>query len=199
MTFEDAKRNWREEVNRPPSAEEIQGEFAAIQSQCDQLERAIRQRDVSEIVTAVFVIAVFAVMWPVYRHYPTAVLGVAVIMLGGVLAIFVLLRARKSEPRPFDASVLDCSRQRLAWLDVQIRLLETVAWWYVPPFFVGVLLFAWGQTRGKWLPFGMMVLVELAVSAWVIVINKRAVRQKLLPFREEVARVVEDLGTSDRS
>jgi hypothetical protein len=86
---------------------------------------------------------VFAAMWPRYRSSLVAGLGVAIIILGGTVIVYMLLSSRKQSILPFNASVLEFSRQRLAWLDDQIHLFETAVWWYVAPCFPGCLLVGW--------------------------------------------------------
>jgi len=210
MSFEQARQDWRDDVDRPLPSEQVQQRFADVQRRYDKLERVIHWRDIREILAVVFVVAALAAMWPLYRASLVASLGVAIIVLGGAVAPFVLLSARKPAPLPFDASVLDFSRQRLAWLDAQIRLLETVAWWYVSPAFVGSLLFMWGGLNpmlglnpGGWLFFslffGLFALFDVAVAAWLVAINKRAVRDELLPVREDLARLIESLGPTDQN
>ena len=105
---------------------------------------------------------------------------------GAVLIICVLLSARKPEPPALDATVLDFSRNRLAWLDGQIHLLQTVVWWYVAPLCLGSLLLTWGITRGEWLVFGLQALFALAVAAGIVALNRWAVRTSLVPVREDL-------------
>ena len=210
MSFEQERQNWRDEVDRPLTPAEVRQGLVVVQERYDKLERAVHRRDLREILTVVFVVAALAAMWPLYRASLVAGLGVAVMVLGGAVAPFVLLSARKPAPLPFDASVLDFSRQRLAWLDAQIRLLETVAWWYVSPAFVGSLLFIWGGLNPIWgvnpggwlffgLFFGLFALIDVAVAAWLVDVNKRAVRDELLPVREDLARLIESLGPADQT
>jgi hypothetical protein len=195
MSFEDARQSWRSQVDRPLSPAEVRDGLATVQRRYAKLERAAHWRDLSEVLAAGAVIAAFAVMWPLYRHSYVATLGSAIIMLGGALVIVVLLSARKPVSLPFDASVRDFSCQRLVWLDTQIRLLGTVAWWYVAPAFVGSLLLLWGLVGRNLLIFGVLGLIDAAFAAGVIALNRRAIRRELLPVREDAARVVEALGS----
>ncbi len=147
MSLEDLKREWRNEMDRSISSSELEDLLDSVQRRYGGMERSIHGRDVREILAAVFVVGAFAAMWPLYRSAPVAILGVALICLGAALIIYVLMSARKPEPLSFDASVLDFSRNRLAWLDGQIRLLRTVVWWYVAPLSAGCLLLNWGIAR----------------------------------------------------
>ncbi len=198
MSLEDIKREWRNEMDRSISSSDLENLLDSVQRRYGGMERSIHGRDVREILAAVFVVGAFAAMWPLYRSSPVAILGVALICLGAAFIVYVLLAARKPEPLSFHASVLDFSRSRLAWLDGQIRLLRTVAWWYVAPMFAGLLLLNWGIARGAWLVFGLQSLFALAVAAGIVVLNQWAVRRGLLPVRDDLARLIEALETADQ-
>jgi len=198
MSLEDLKREWRNEMDRSISSSELQDLLNFVQQRCAGMERTIHGRDVREILAAVFVVGAFAAMWPLYRSSPVAMLGVALICIGAALIIYVLMSAQKPEPLSFQASVLDCSRNHLAWLDGQIRLLRTVVWWYVAPMCAGVLLFTWGIARGAWLVFALQSLFTLAVATGIVVLNQWAVRRGLQPVRDDLARLIEVLETTDQ-
>src|SRR6185312_11660869 len=101
---------------------------------------------------------------------------------------------RKATPLRLNVTVLEFARQRLTWLDGQIRLLRTVAWWYVAPIFVGCLLIFWGLEGDSPLAFCLSASLDVAVAALIIGLNRQAVRCVLLPVREEVARLIDVLS-----
>ncbi len=157
-----------------------------VQKRYQELELTVYRRDLREIVAALLAIGMFAAFWPIYRSSPVAIAGVAIIMLGGLVIIYVLLRAQKPSSLPFDVSVVEYCRGRLAWLERQIRLMQTVAWWYMAPMAGGSLLFEWGLAGRSAPAFGVAALVTLAVSIIIIYLNKYAVRQSLQPVRDEL-------------
>jgi hypothetical protein len=95
--------------------------------------------------------------------------------------------------------VLEFSRGRLAWIDRQIRLLRTVAWWYVAPLGVGSLLFTWGMSGGAWHIFGVQAVITVAVAAGIVSVNRWAVQKSLQPVRDDLARLIEALEPDDPS
>ena len=141
--------------------------------------------------------AQFAAMWPIYRSSPAAILGVALIVCGAGFIVYSLLSSRTPAPTSFQASVLECSRNRLAWLDRQIGLLNSVLWWYVAPICLGSLLFGWGLTGGSPLAFGFHAVIILAIGAGIVRLNQWTVRQHLQPLRGEVVRLIENLERVD--
>lgn len=195
MTFDDLRDEWRNEADRPMGPPEIRKVLEVVQGRYETVERTVHGRDVREILAALFVIAVFGAMWPIWRVSRVAIVGALIIMAGMGLIVLMLLSARKPAPLSFDTSVLEFSRRRLAWLDGQVRLLRSVAWWYVAPTFVGCLLIFWGLTHGDLLAFGPLALFDVAVAAFIIGLNRYAVRKSLLPVREDVARLVDALTT----
>ena len=160
------------------------------------MERQVHVRDVCEVLAAVILVRAIAAAWPLYRSSLVAILGVALIFAGAALVIYVLMSAKATAPLPFHASVLECSRNRLVWLDRQIRMLRTVAWWYLGPLFGGSLLLHWGLTGGG-IAFGVVVLVLLAVGTGIVLLNQAAARRHLQPVREEVLRLIEALESAD--
>jgi hypothetical protein len=184
-------------MERSISPSELQGLLNHVQKRYASTERTIHGRDVREIFASLLVVALFVPLWPLYRSSPAAVAGVGLICAGAVCMTLVLLSARKPESLPFGASVLEFSRSRLAWLDRQIRLLRTVAWWYVAPLCVGCLLLTWGITDGRWHAFGPQEVITLAVAAAIIALNHWAVRKSLQPVRDDLARLIDALDAAD--
>jgi hypothetical protein len=199
MNLEKIKQEWRSEMERSISPSEIQALLDSVQKQYANLERSIHGRDVREIVAALLVVALFVAGWPLCRSSPAAISGIGLVCAGAVCITLVLLSARRPEPLPFGSSVLEFSRGRLAWLDRQIRLLQTVAWWYVAPICVGCLLFTWGITDGRWFAFGLQAVLTFAVGAGIIALNRWAVRKGLQPVRDDLARLIEALEPADPS
>ena len=193
MTFEDARKSWRSEVGQRVSATELQQLVLAAQQRYGELERKLHWRDVREILLGMLVVAGFAAGWPMYRSSLVASLVVAVIMVSAPIIMFVQISASKPASTPFTAAVLEFSRQKLAWLDRQISLLQTMVWWSVAPLFTGCMLVFWGLTPGKWLPFCILTLFAISVSAVVVFWNRRSVRIQLMPMRQELAALIETL------
>jgi hypothetical protein len=198
MSLEDLKREWREEMDRSIPADQLDLLVRGIQERCRGMERIVHGRDLREIVACLVIVAAFAAMWPLYHSSAVALVGVCLIIASAALIIFVLLSARRPAPLRFDASVLECSRNRLAWLDRQIRLLQSVFWWYVAPLFSGVLLLGWGIYGGSPIPFCLHAAIVLGVGTGIVLLNRWAVRVSLQPVRDDLMRLIETLESADR-
>lgn len=190
MDFDDVRKSWQSEFNRPVAAAELEQLFATVQQRYCRLEKNIHSRDLREILAALFVAAVFAALWPIVRSSLIGKLGIVVIIVSAAVVIWVLHVAGKPNEAPLATSVLESSRQRLAWLDRQIRLLRSIIWWYVAPLELGGLLFGWGLTEGTPLAFWPIAVVFLVVAVAAVWLNRRAVRVELLPVRQQVAELI---------
>jgi hypothetical protein len=197
MSLEEIQREWRTEMDRAIPTSELEKLLDMVQRRYAGIEHQVRGRDIREILVAVLVVGATAVMWPLCRSSPAAVLGFALIVLGAALIIYVLLSAKTTAPLPFQASVLEFSRNRLAWLDRQIRLLQTVVWWYVAPLSVGCLLLVWGLSGGAGLAFGVQALLVVAIGMGVVLLNQWTVRKYMQPVRDDLARLIEALDSRD--
>ncbi|HEY2841105.1 MAG TPA: hypothetical protein VGJ26_18260 [Pirellulales bacterium] len=196
MTFEEIRKQWQSEVARPAATVDPQQLLADAQRRVGSLERGVFWRDVREIMAAVFVVCAFGAAWPLYRSSLVATLGVAVIVFSAPVIIYILLAANRRQSGEFATSVLDFSRQRLVWLDRQIRLLQTIFWWYVAPLSLGCMLVGWGLTPGRWWMFWQLAALCLGVAVLTVWLNRRAVRNELLPARRELVELIESLETT---
>jgi len=190
MGFDEVRKSWQSEVNRPVAPAELEQLLAAVQQRYGRLERTIHRRDLREILAALFVAATFAALWPIVRSSFIGKLGIVVIIISAAVVIWVLHAAGKPNEAPLATSVLESSARRLAWLDRQIHLLRSVIWWYVAPLELGGLLFGWGLTEGTPLAFWPIAVAFLVVAVAVVWLNRYAVRVELLPLRQQVAELI---------
>lgn len=197
MTFEHIQQSWKAQpIDQRLSAE---AQLAEAKKRARRFHTTIMWRDVRELIASLFVAGVFA--YTAQSQPPIAAAGsyfVAAIALG-VGAFFVIDRWRQrqretsnsTEPRAALARSLDA-------IDHQIWLLRNVAWWYIGPLALGVLVWAGAVAATMPLPapaqlvfLGVVVLVEIAVSLIVYWLNQKAVDGVLRPQRDDFARLLE--------
>ena len=192
MTLDDYREAWQEQdlsVGAEPDEEEL---LARVREQSEAFERRIRRRDLLETLAAVLVAGLFGYEAATAATW-LARIGAAIVVLSSGFVVWWMRRARKAGPaRAADRSVADRLRAERERVEAQIRLLDTVVWWYLAPPTVGATLFIVGLGAGT-----AGTLVSLAVVAAVFgaiwYLNRRAVRTHLRPRRDELIRLLEEL------
>ncbi len=148
-----------------------------------QLRRVIRRRDLRETIAAGVGLLLLT---PVLVLGPwLARAGVLLIAAGCALIVVRLGRARRlPAPRPEWplAEALGAERTRIA---AQIRLLETVLWWYIAPLAVGPVLIAFGLSGPSRFTLGY-ALFTAAVAAGIYGLNRWAIAKDLGPRQAEL-------------
>ncbi len=166
--------------------------LAMVQDRSEEMDRQIRRRDRRETIAAA-VVALLVLPALVGPSWLSRV-GAAIMIVGCVVTVLRLARARRGrdEAERVAVPVARMLRARLERVDAQVRLLRSVVWWYIAPFAVGPVLIVAGSEGLRWPTFvyGTVVAV-LAVVIYVL--NQRAVRQDLLPEREELARMLREV------
>lgn len=167
--------------------------LALVQSGARKLDRQIRQRDWREIIAAA--VAAIVIAPEALRGPMVARTGAWLVLSGLVLIVWRLLRAQRlggrgaANPALPVAAALRAERQRL---DVQIALLENVAWWYVALPGIGVIVLTTGVRGASW--FTLAYGVAVALLSWGIVgLNTSAVRRTLRPRRTELGALLAQL------
>lgn len=192
MTLDDYRDAWRESPDPDREGADEEELLAFVREQSAAFEKKIRRRDLLETLAVVVVAAFFgyelvtATSWLVRA-------GAALVIAGGAFVVWWLHRARRAGPdRAGDRPVAEQLRAQRERLDIQIRLLKSVLWWYLAPLAAGAVLFAVGQGTPVWstaLTLGVVAVV--CVVVWRL--NQRAVERKLGPRRRELTRLLEQL------
>ena len=162
--------------------------LALVQTRSRQFQRRIRSRDWLEVgVSAVVAVTIAPA---VVRGAPLVRIGATMILAGLAVIAFRLWRARRvGHGRASDVAlpVAAALRAEVERVDAQIRLLATVAWWYVAPIMIGSLVMVGGQNgRSGWLKTLAYAIFAALVSWGIIAVNHRAVRKTLQPKRDEL-------------
>lgn len=167
--------------------------LALVRSGANRFGRQLRWRDRGEVIAC---IVVAAVMIPAAFRGPwLARTGAIVILAGLVLVAFRLWHAQwlggRGATDP-SLAVADALRAELRRVNVQISLLESVAWWYVTPLAAGAVLLVAGSHPAAWF-IAAYVLATVLIAWLVIALNMRAVRRDLRPKRDEITALLAQL------
>ncbi len=184
MTLDETRKLWAAgglaDGGVPMSDAEV---LELVMRRSTQFRRVIRRRDLRETIAAGVGLLLLT---PVLVLGPwLARAGVLLIAAGCALIVVRLGRARRlPEPRPDRplAEALAAGRARVA---AQIRLLETVLWWYVAPLAAGPVLIAFGLSGPSRFTLGY-VLFTAALAAGIYWLNRWAIEKELRPRQAEL-------------
>jgi hypothetical protein len=169
------------------------------------IERAIRRRDRREIVAAVLMIPIYGYL--AYEiPFMMSKIGSIVILIWCVYVIFKLRNVQKTK-RKTDLS-LSFSEQlesQKTHMTQQVKLLDTVLYWYILPPYIGNIIFIFGlsdPSEYEWsnivldvylplsMPYKIAYLVSGAIVSGVILwLNKSIVKKTLKPLIDETEEV----------
>lgn len=167
----------------------------SINKKISDMERLVKRRDRLEIFLAVFMTALFG-WWLLADVHTLAKIGDAIIIAGCLLVIFKLLYARKVNVKQDNASEIKYYLMvSLEHTRKQIKLLSTVLWWYLLPFFIGIAcIFC------AYLPSLLSKAIYIAIVAvlygYIYYLNKRAVKNNLRPLENNLIKALEELSAS---
>jgi len=166
-----------------------------MKERSERYDRKLFWRDVREIGAAVLVAAFYG-HEAATAGEPLALAGALVVVAGAALVVWMLLRARTDTVSERGATRAERVRADVGKVDAQIRLLETVHWWYLAPLVVGLTLMTAASGIGGW----REVLTLGAVyggSYLVWHLNRRAADSGLRPHRRELARALDRIERAD--
>jgi len=192
MSLDEYAESWIESGSgggEPAAGEEL---LARVRERSEAFERRIRRRDLRESAAAVFVVVVFGYETITAGSWLSR-MGAALVMTGALYVMWRLRRARPDEdPAAAGRPVADRLRIRLRQVEEQVRLHETVLWWYLAPLGVGSVMFVVGLGSGLWATLTTLAVIAV-LSEYVRRANGRLVRSDLRPRRERLARLLREL------
>ncbi|HEX6047906.1 MAG TPA: hypothetical protein VFZ21_01510 [Gemmatimonadaceae bacterium] len=186
MTLDDAKVDW--DAQTPVWTLSDDDVLALVRSEARRFDRRIRLRDWREMIAGGVGVALIA---PVAVNGNTLTrLGVAVLIVGFIGIAIKLHRARRVRGADrTDAPVAEMLRAERAKVEAQIRLLESVLWWYLAPIAIGVVMVFAGLDGPTWTTLGYAAVVGV-MAWWIRRLNAYAARERLYPHRDELTRLL---------
>ena len=193
--LDDFKDAWQaaDESAEPALADEDL--LRLVQEQAEAFDEKIRRRDRREGIAAVLVFLFFSLMlldpsWVVRA-------GALIVMGSSAYIYWTLRRARAGYSSPnVDRPVAAAVRAEREKVDEQIRLLETVFWWYLAPLGVGLLLVVAGDAGLSWFTLGYGGFV-VALGGGIYYLNQREVHNTLRPRRRQLTRLLRRVQSPD--
>lgn len=185
MKLDDAKEAWQNADDASETSLSDEALLALVKEEAEAFDEKIRRRDRREFIAAAVVFSFFSVMlfdpsWMVRA-------GATVVMASSVWIAWTLRRTRSRESPSSERPVAEVIRSERAKVDRQIRLLESILWWYIAPPALGLSLVVAGDVGLSW--FALIYgLGGAGVFGCVYHLNQRAVREDLRPRRRKLTR-----------
>lgn len=169
-----------------------------VMERLDALDRDVQRRDFREYLAACFSIAFFG--WQAaIANDPWVRAGALIVVFGSMFIILWSRRATLPARRQRFTSDLPmvqfCARE-LERVNAQVRLLESVWWWYVTPTIVGVLIMTLAKPQPLALRLAVAALI-LGVGLAIHWMNVTTARTHLYPLRDDVERALRALGNAE--
>lgn len=197
MIEEELIKIWQSSPNQERIKFEKSRLMIEIQSSVDELHKAIKYRDLRELIAALIIIPIFG---SAAFAFPQLLTKVASLLIMGY-AVFVILwmrRAKKQKPGAYSESYLDYLRQTRDYLLIQKQLLDSVLYWYILPGATFTMLFflSFG-IEGRFMPILNMAIANIGLAVAVYYLNKMAVKKEIVPRLSKVNQLISSMENLD--
>ncbi|MFY0592971.1 hypothetical protein [Roseivirga sp.] len=210
MVEQELKNIWRNSSQMERITFDISRLLSDLNKRAKRLDQVIKNRDRREIAASIFGIAMFS--------YFAFAIPFLVTKIGAVLSVawFVYIifkfRHNRKTKAPVDLTLPykeQLHRQRKN-MEQEAAFLNSVLYWYVLPPLLANLIFIygigdpavydWDPGFFDFMPFTMKGKLSMSISvtlfsAFVVWLNKRAVKKTLTPIIEEINRIETQLET----
>ena len=212
MDFTRIQQLWTEHSDPMPGDD--QARIRQVTERARRLNRRVRARDYVELLTALGMSALFG--WIATRAPVVWPWAAAAVITLGVGAVFARERFRQEPPDGRSTDVRLGLERAIADVDHQVRLLGSVASWYLAPLGVVVVLISagallgareevdpdvWARSAAGLVGAFAVVLVAVGGVFWLVWrLNQRAVTKELLPLRRQLTDMMAQLedGETDK-
>lgn len=195
MELDDLKNVWKEEVNMQTSTIN----FDRIRSEADKFDRKASFGWALEIAACVVVFG-FVILWwfKVPDPNPILLLGMIAMVLNTGYVAFKIIKGRKSRTAD-DWTLATKINIQIEKREQEKALLSSVAYWYLSPIFIAVLLGSYGgyiQRTGNYIPDIALCIywvVCIALYIGIYFFNQHRVKTKIEPLLEKLRILKQEL------
>ncbi|HMP83386.1 MAG TPA: serine hydrolase domain-containing protein [Verrucomicrobiota bacterium] len=174
-----------------------EAQIAAMKTRMKGFDRTISWRDYREVAACILIIGWFG--WDLLfgNNSTLTQAGCVVLIASAVFIAWKLIWSKRRLPKAeSNAPIFDAVKVELQKVENQIGLLKSVAWWYLLPLLVGVMMCHWGGSGSvpSKLTYSAFVLALFYFIYWL---NRRAVKNYLLPLKRELASLLHSAETGE--
>ncbi|MBU3005528.1 hypothetical protein [Paraglaciecola arctica] len=198
MKFDDLKANWKAEIASDKRAQDLTLMIKLLAKETSKVDKSIKRRDTLEISIALLLIPVWS--WKLfYAASLVQSIGLWIAILACLFIPYKLIKAKRVNA-PKDSSVMAFWQVEKVKIENQVKLLESIAVWYLFPLMLAIVLITAGATvDGSGVPrmteqlaiyYGFCALLNIGVYF----LNKRAVKKQLLPLLDKIKQRISELN-----
>lgn len=198
MKLEDLKHQWQQTVNTTHTPDNLNEVVEMLKKETKKVDNEIKRRDILEISISLLLIPfwLYGLMNSAGTMYS---LGCFIALLTSLFIPYKMIKAKKVEPakNTSNKAYLEQERQKVKQ---QKQLLESIAWWYITPITISIILITLGATvDSSGVPtinehlryyYGGLVLLVIGIYY----INKRTAKKKFGPLLAKIEQRIAELS-----
>ncbi|WP_018476882.1 hypothetical protein [Pontibacter roseus] len=192
MLDEELKRIWNASTQQERVKLDLALLLQDVDNQLRALDRGIKFRNVLEIGVAVFLLPMFLIS-AVFIPFLLSKIGSIILMGFCAFLIYKLKKVRAQKPKDVALPLKEYLQEQRLYLQQEMRLLTTVAYWYIAPFVVGMSLFFIGfaeiGAEGLWLK----VVGAIVLGIVIYFLNQWELNRRLKPMLEKLNQTISSL------
>jgi hypothetical protein len=160
------------------------------------MDKLLKRRDRLEIYVAICMMPLF--VWRlVISPQLLARIGAAIIAGACLLVILKLVSARRVNLKEEIASATQYHLMvSLLRVQKQIKLLSTVLWWYLLPFFIGVVCLFYSYSI-TFTSKAVYTIIVAALYSYIYYLNRRALKKHLKPLERNIKKALDEYSTEE--
>ena len=191
MIEDELVKIWQSSPNQERIKFEKSRLIIDVQTSLNDVHKAVKYRDLLDIVSAAIVIPAFA-FYIFFIPFTLSKIASGCIALWAVYVIIRIRKAKKNKPDAFTGTYLEYLRKSRRFLMDQKELMDTVLYWAIIPFVTLVTLFLIGfwQRPGPTLNRAIALCGNFALGIVIYFMNKWAVKKQIMPRLEKVDELI---------
>lgn len=196
MNDDALKKLWREQ-DLPASPMLSDEEQITALKRMKSFDRTITRRDYVEVAVCL-ILGIFFAGDLLFRDISALTQAGCLVLIAscGLIAWRLIGSKRRLPKAEPNAPVGDLIRAELLKVENQIGLLKSIAWWYLLPITVGLMMHFCGASAGLVANLVYFTIV-LALDVYIWSLNQRAVKANLLPLKEELGSLLHSIETGE--
>lgn len=198
MKLDDLKQDWQQAIKNESTPENINEVINMIEQQTTKIDKEVKRRDFLEVGTSVILIPFW--IWGLLNSASTMQsIGLVIAIAACMYIPYRLISAKKVEAKK-SGSVKDFLIQEKQKIQHQKQMLESIAWWYLAPLTVAILLISLGaNVNEQGIPqispdmYWYYACVGLFMVG-VYFLNKRAAKNKFGPLLKDIEQRLAEMS-----